>query len=100
MGIWSTKGFVARWSGPAPASGTIVDVDLQTVGTDRLAGTITNRMPVALKDTIVAFGKQVYYDVGTIERNHEAFVNDGTVMRSADVDALLADHDAAVPPPR
>ena len=40
------------------------------------------------------------YDVGTIERNHEAFVNDGTVMRSADVDALLADHDAAVPPPR
>lgn len=40
------------------------------------------------------------YDVGTIERNHEAFVNDGTVMRSAAVDALLADHDAAVPPPR
>jgi malonyl-CoA decarboxylase len=29
------------------------------------------------------------YDVGTIETNHEAFVNDGTVMRSADVDALL-----------
>jgi len=30
------------------------------------------------------------YDVETIESNHEAFVNDGTVMRSADVDALLA----------
>jgi malonyl-CoA decarboxylase len=30
------------------------------------------------------------YDVATIESNHEAFVNDGTVMRSADVDALLA----------
>jgi len=29
------------------------------------------------------------YDIETIERNHEAFVNDGTVMRSADVDALL-----------
>jgi malonyl-CoA decarboxylase len=29
------------------------------------------------------------YDVETIESNHEAFVNDGTVMRSADVDALL-----------
>jgi hypothetical protein len=66
VGIWSTKGFVARWSGPAPASGTIVDVDLQTVGTDRLAGTITNRLPVPLKDTIVVFGKQVYYKVGTI----------------------------------
>ena len=30
------------------------------------------------------------YDIETIERNREAFVNDGTVMRSADVDALLA----------
>ncbi len=30
------------------------------------------------------------YDVETIESNHEAFVNDGTVMRSADIDALLA----------
>jgi malonyl-CoA decarboxylase len=30
------------------------------------------------------------YDVETIESNHEAFVNDGTVMRSAEVDALLA----------
>lgn len=29
------------------------------------------------------------YDVATIERNHEAFVNDGTVMRAAEVDALL-----------
>jgi malonyl-CoA decarboxylase len=32
------------------------------------------------------------YDIETIESNHEAFVNDGTVMRSADVDALLAEH--------
>jgi malonyl-CoA decarboxylase len=31
------------------------------------------------------------YDVATIERNHEAFVNDGTVMRGAEVDALLAE---------
>src|ERR1700751_2056387 len=30
------------------------------------------------------------YDVETIESNHEAFIGDGTVMRSADVDALLA----------
>ena len=30
------------------------------------------------------------YDIETIESNHEAFVNDGTVMRSADVDALLS----------
>src|SRR6266481_3129763 len=32
------------------------------------------------------------YDIETIESNHEAFVNDGVVMRSADVDALLAEH--------
>ena len=32
------------------------------------------------------------YDIATIESNHEAFVNDGIVMCSADVDALLAEH--------
>ena len=37
------------------------------------------------------------YDVETIESNHEAFVDDGTVMRSADVDALLAHNDVPVP---
>ena len=67
VGIWSTKGFVARWFGPAPAAGSIVEADLVPVGSDRLAGTITNRLPVAMKDAIVAFGKQVYYNVGTIE---------------------------------
>ena len=65
--IWSTKSFVGRWFGPAPAASAILDSDLSPVGTDRLAGTITNRLPVAMRDTIVAFGKQVYYNVGTIE---------------------------------
>jgi malonyl-CoA decarboxylase len=37
------------------------------------------------------------YDIETIESNHEAFVNDGTVMRSADVDALLAAENISVP---
>ena len=37
------------------------------------------------------------YDVETIESNHEAFVNDGTVMRSADVDALLAADPVSTP---
>ena len=32
------------------------------------------------------------YDLETIESNHEAFVNDGAVARSAEVDALLAEH--------
>ena len=29
------------------------------------------------------------YDHDSIEANHEAFVHDGTIARSADVDALL-----------
>jgi malonyl-CoA decarboxylase len=37
------------------------------------------------------------YDLETIESNHEAFVNDGTVMRSADVDALLAAEHISAP---
>jgi len=39
------------------------------------------------------------YDVATIESNHEAFVNDGTVMRSAEVDALLSAEPVPVPHP-
>jgi malonyl-CoA decarboxylase len=37
------------------------------------------------------------YDIETIESNHEAFVNNGTVMRSADVDALLAAEHISAP---
>jgi malonyl-CoA decarboxylase len=32
------------------------------------------------------------YDLETIESNHEAFVNDGAVVHSAEVDALLLEH--------
>jgi hypothetical protein len=55
--IWSTKNVTARWFGPA---GPLVDADLHPVGTDRLAGKITNRLDIPLEDAIVAFGKQVY----------------------------------------
>ncbi len=85
IGIWSTKGFVARWTGPAPAGDSILRVDLQPVGTDRLAGTITNGLPVALKDTIVAFGKQVYYNIGTIEPG-------ATIQVDATLDRALANY--------
>jgi malonyl-CoA decarboxylase len=49
-----------------------------------------------------AFGIMVnyLYDLQTIESNHEAFVNDGTVMRSAEVDALLAAELIPVPETR
>ncbi len=42
------QGFVARWFRPAPAASSIVESDLQPAGTDRLSGTITNRLPVAI----------------------------------------------------
>jgi hypothetical protein len=85
IGIWSTKGFVARWTSPAPAPGTVLDVDLQPVGTDRLAGTITNKLPIPLRDTIVAFGKQVYYKVGTIQPG-------ATVQIDATLDRSFSQH--------
>ncbi|WP_283805885.1 malonyl-CoA decarboxylase family protein [Bradyrhizobium sp. ARR65] len=48
-----------------------------------------------------SFGLMVnyLYDIETIESNHEAFVNDGTVMRSAEVDALLAAEHISAPNP-
>jgi hypothetical protein len=55
--IWSTKGITARWFGPGPH---LVDSDLQDVGSDRLAGTVTNRLDTPLEDAILAFGKEVY----------------------------------------
>jgi hypothetical protein len=61
--IWSTKCVNARWFGPAAP---VVDSDLQPVGTDRLQGTITNKLDVKLEDAAVAFKQHVYL-VGTIE---------------------------------
>jgi malonyl-CoA decarboxylase len=36
------------------------------------------------------------YDIASIEANHEAFVRDGAIARSAEIDAILADPSAAV----
>jgi hypothetical protein len=60
--IWSTKCISSRWFGPAAP---LVDSDLQPMGTDRLAGIVTNRQSVAMEDAILAFGKQVYL-LGTL----------------------------------
>ncbi len=55
--IWSTKCVTARWFGPGVS---LVDADLQRVGRDRLAGTVTNRLDIPLEDAVLAFDKQVY----------------------------------------
>jgi hypothetical protein len=62
--IWSTKAVTARWLGPGPAA-PLVDSNLRPVGTDRLAGTISNRQSFPLEDALLAFGKQVYL-LGTL----------------------------------
>ena len=62
--IWSTKSLESRWFGPS--SGVVVEADLQQVGPDRLTGTVTNRLDVTLRETILAFGTQVYYNLGEI----------------------------------
>ncbi|QEH32824.1 hypothetical protein OJF2_13080 [Aquisphaera giovannonii] len=55
--IWSTRSVTARWFG---RTGALVEANLRPVGTDRLAGTITNRLGYPLTDALLAFGKQVY----------------------------------------
>ena len=71
--IWSTKAFSGRWDGPSSA--VAVDADLTPVGTDRLDGTVTNRLDIPLRDVIVAYGNQVYFQVGTIEPGATAQVD-------------------------
>ena len=60
--IWSTKLLSSRWYGP---SSKMAESDLIPVGVDRLSGTVTNTLAVAMNDTILAFGKHVY-QLGTI----------------------------------
>jgi hypothetical protein len=63
--IWSTKCVTSRWFGPA---NPLLRSDLKPVGSDRLAGTVTNLLPLPLKDAILAFGKHVYL-VGAVGPN-------------------------------
>ena len=62
--IWSTKSFTARWTAPAVK---VADSDLRPFGTDRLTGTVTNRLSRPLKNAVLIFGKQVYDKLETIE---------------------------------
>jgi hypothetical protein len=56
--VWSMKGFTARWHGQGV---TAVAADLQSVDTNRgLKGTVTNRLPFALDDCMLVFGRKVY----------------------------------------
>ncbi len=62
--IWTTKAFRGRWFGVAGAA--VVDADLSNSGDERLAGTITNRLPRALRNTLLIRGTR-YYDLGELK---------------------------------
>jgi hypothetical protein len=56
--VWSMKGFSARWHGQATAG--VVEAKLESTGTDRLRGSVTNRLGMPLEDCVLAFGRKVY----------------------------------------
>jgi hypothetical protein len=62
--IWSTRSFTGRWFGAGPRA-PIIESSLVPVGTDRLNGTVTNRLSVPLEDAHLAFGQQIY-SLGTV----------------------------------
>jgi hypothetical protein len=55
--IWSTKYLTSRWYGP---SAPLAESELLPAGSDRLNGTVTNRLGIPIEDAILAFGKHVY----------------------------------------
>jgi hypothetical protein len=88
--IWSTKAISARWFAPY-LGGVLVDSNLHPVGTDRLAGTVTNRLGFPLEDALLAFGKQVYL-LGSLAPGATAKVFPGVSDRS--LSGLLHDRGA------
>jgi hypothetical protein len=55
--IWSTKSLAASWQSP---SESLVESKLEGAGHSRLSGTIAHRLPVGIKDWLLAYGFTVY----------------------------------------
>src|SRR5262249_34968981 len=103
--IWSTKCVSARWFGPAAA---VVASDIRPAGTDRLEGTVPNRLDIPLEDAIVAFGTHVYLvgkigpratirvEVAPSDRDLSGYLRD---KRKADVSATQTDQDFRIDRP-
>jgi hypothetical protein len=71
--IWSTKSVLGRWT--APEGNPLVATSLAPVGTDRLAGTISNVSKRPLKNAALVFGRQVYDQLGDIAPGATISVN-------------------------
>ena len=59
------KAFTARWFGQTDGD-PIIDSNVSPNGIDRLNGTITNRLEIPLKNAVLAFNTEIYYNLGTI----------------------------------
>jgi hypothetical protein len=53
--VWSTKSFTARWSAELAEAGDLVTSDLQGQFGDALKGSVTNHLPIALHDCLLAY---------------------------------------------
>jgi hypothetical protein len=60
--VWSTKSFTASWQTRLGEKSLFsAELSHPEGKEDRLSGTITNRLPVALDDTVLCYRGQVYY---------------------------------------
>ena len=80
--MWWTKSFTARWAGRATACPA---ADLSE-SEQLLTGPITNTLPFALHDCIVAHGGSVY-EIGTLEPGQSAQL--GPMARRSELKTLL-----------
>ncbi len=82
--IWSTKSVQGRWF--ANSKMVAVEADLHSGGADRLAGTVTNRLAVPMRDAFLVYGKYVYLlgDIAPGEAKSLATGSDRTLAGEID----------------
>lgn len=73
--VWSTKGFTARWSTIVPSDSPFVTAELQARFGDALEGKVTNDLPFALEDCLLAY-RGASYRLRRIEPGSTAEFNE------------------------
>jgi hypothetical protein len=80
--VWSTKSLTARWEAPAPV---IPAADL-TAADQLLSGSITNTLPFALDNCLLAYGRSAY-ELGRLAPGEA--VRLGTMSKRSDLTTYL-----------
>lgn len=78
--VWATKSFNARWRGRWDPRQQPVTADLHHDGPERLSGTVTNRLPIAMDDVALIWGGHAtgsgsVFRVGHLEPNETRTVS-------------------------